>query len=161
MPTITKNTKDLAVSLGSTPWGNLSALPYRVQTGATGAVLGSDSNAAVLVADKIRVGLLPAGFKLVDSQVVVSDAFTAAVTCNLGFEYVDGVDDTAVPQSATYFGAALAINAVGRLRNATTNAPVTLRKEAWLILTTAGATHNTAALADITVFGIAEGTVGG
>ena len=157
MATITKNTKNSAVSLGSTPWGNLSALPYKVQTNAAGAVLGSDSAAPVASGDKIRVGILPAGFKFVDSQVVVSDAFTAAVTANLGFEYVDGVDDAAVPQNASYFGAALAVNAAGRLRNATSNAPITLQKEAWLIMTTGGAAHNTAAQADITIYGIAEG----
>ncbi len=157
MATVTKNTKDLSVSLGSTPWGNLSALNYRVQTNSAGAVLGSDSAAALASADKVRIGILPAGFKFVDSQVVISDAFTASVTGSFGFEYVDGVDDAAVPQSATYFGSALALSSAARLRNATTNAPVTLQKEAWLILTTGGATHNTAAIADITIFGTAEG----
>jgi hypothetical protein len=158
MATVTKNTKDLSVSLGSTPWGNLSALAYRVQTNSAGAVLGSDSAAALASADKVRVGILPAGFKFVDSQVIISDAFTASVTGSVGFEYVDGVDDAAVPQSATYFGSALTLSSAARLRNATTNAPVTLQKEAWLILTTGGATHNTAALADIVILGIAEGT---
>lgn len=161
MATITKNTKDSSVSLGSTPWGNLSALAYKLQTASTGAVVGSDSNAAVASGDKIRIGVLPAGFKFVDSQVVISDAFTASVTGSIGFEYMDGVDDSAVPQSATYFGSALALSSAARLRNATTNAPVTLRKEAWLILTTGGSAHNTAAVADITIFGIAEGNVNG
>lgn len=161
MATITKNTKDLAVSLGSTPWGNLSALPYKLQTNAAGAVVGSDTAAAVASGDKIRVGVLPAGFKFVDSEVIVSDAWTAAVTANLGFEYVDGVDDAAVPQSANYFGATLAVNAVGRLRNATTNAPVTLKKDAWLILTTGGAANASASVTDIVVFGVAEGNVNG
>jgi len=45
MATITKNTKDARVQLGSTPWGNLSALPYKVQTNASGAVIGSDTTA--------------------------------------------------------------------------------------------------------------------
>lgn len=157
MATITKNTKDLAVSLGSTPYGNLSALHYKAQTNAAGAVLGADSSAPVASGDKVRVGVLPAGFKLVDSEVIVSDAWTASVTANLGFEYVDGVDDATAPQNATYFGAALAVNAVGRLRNATNNAPVTLQKEAWLILTTDGAANASASVTDIVVFGIAEG----
>lgn len=157
MATITKTAKDSRVSLGSTPWGNFTALPYKLQTSATGAVLGSDSTAAVASGDKIRVGLIPAGFRLVDSDVIVSDAFTAAVTANVGFEYADGVDDSSAPQSATYFGAALAVNATGRLRNTTTNAPVVLQKDAWLIVTTGGAAHNTAAIADIVLYGINEG----
>lgn len=157
MATITKNTKDARVQLGSTPWGNFTALPYKVETNASGAVIGSNTTAAVASGDKVRVGLLPAGFRFVDSEVIVSDAWTALVTADLGFEYVDGVDDAAVPQSATYFGSALAVNALGRLRNATTNAPVTLQKEAWLILTTGGAANASASVTDIVVFGINEG----
>jgi hypothetical protein len=157
MATITKNTKDNSVQLGSVPYGNKVSLPYTVKTNASGAVAGSDSNAAVASGDKIRVGLLPAGIKFYDSQVIVSDAFTASVTANLGFEYVDGVDDASAPQSATQFGSALAINAAGRLRNATSNKPVTLQKDAWLILTTGGAAHNTAADADIFIEGVVVG----
>lgn len=157
MATVTKNSKDSGVRLGSTPWGNLSALHYNVATATTGAVVGSDSTAALAIADKVRIGVLPAGFKFVDSQVIVSDAFTASVTASLGFEYTDGVDDAAVPQSANYFGAALAVNATGRLRNVTTNKPVTLQKPAWLVMTMAGAAHTTAADADIVIQGIAQG----
>lgn len=157
MATITKNTKDARVQLGSTPWGNFTALPYKVETNTSGAVVGSDTTAAVGLGDKVRVGLLPAGFRFVDSEVIVSDAWTALVTANLGFEYVDGVDDADVPQDADYFGAALVLNTVGRLRNATTNAPLVLQKEAWLILTTAGAANASASVTDIVVFGINEG----
>jgi hypothetical protein len=87
----------------------------------------------------------------------VSDAFTALVTANLGFAYVDGVDSAAVPQSATYFGSGLVLNAVGRLRNATTNAPITLPKDAYLIATTAGAANAVVGVADVFVEGILTG----
>ena len=70
MATITKTQKDPRVSLGSTPWGNLTALRYLVQTNAAGAVLGSDSSAAIAANDVIRVGPLPAGFRLIDSEVI-------------------------------------------------------------------------------------------
>ena len=61
MATITKTQKDPRVSLGSTPWGNLTALRYLLQTSATGAVLGSDSSAPVAANDVIRAGRLPSG----------------------------------------------------------------------------------------------------
>lgn len=157
MATITKNTKDNSVQLGSVPYGNKVGLHYNVKTASSGAVIGSDSNAAVASGDKIRVGLLPAGIKFHDSQVIVNDAFSASVTASLGFEYVDGVDDASAPQSATQFGSALAINATGRLRNATSNKPVTLQKDAWLILTTDGAAHNSVGDADIFIDGLVVG----
>lgn len=160
MATVTKKTKDNRVALGSTPWGNLSALVYKLVTGATGALVGSDSTAAVASGDKIRVGLLPAGFRFTDSQVIVSDAWTAAVVGKLGFEYADDVDSTSVPQDDDYFGAALALNAVGRLRNATTNAPIVLPKEAWLILTISGASNASASITDIVIQGVSEGVAG-
>lgn len=158
MATITKNPRNYDNSLGSTPWGNLAALHYNLKTNTAGGVEGSDaSTTAVASGDKIRVGYIPAGMKLIDSEVIVSDAFTASVTANVGFEYADGVDSAEVPQDAAYFGSALAINATGRLRNATSNKVVTLPKDAWLIVTTGGAAHNSAADADIVIFGIAQG----
>ena len=84
---------------------------------------------------------------------------TASVTGKIGFEYVDGVDSTAVPQDDDYFmvaGQSLATAA--RLRNATTNAAVTLPKDAWLILTTAGAANAKVSKLDFILFGGSEGT---
>ena len=45
-----------------------------------------------------------------------------------------------------------------RLRNATTNAAVTLPKDAWLILTTAGAANAKVSKLDFILFGGSEGT---
>lgn len=154
MPTITKNRYQDSQNFGQTPYGNLTVLEYGVTTTATGAVVGSDSAAAPLAGDVIRLGILPAGFRLHDSLTVVNDAFTASVTGTLGFAYVDGVDSTVVPQDADYFNAAAAINTAGRYPASNTAVvPVTLPKDAWLTLTTGGATHNTAANAVILVTG--------
>lgn len=154
MATITKNRYQDSQNFGQTPYGNLTTLEYSVTTASTGAVVGSDSTAAVASGDVIRLGILPAGFRLHDSLTIVSDAFTASVTGTLGFAYVDGVDSTAVPQDADYFGAAVAINTAGRYRASNTAVvPVTLPKDAWLTLTTGGAAHNTAANAVILVTG--------
>ena len=109
MATITKKNPDSGVQLGNTPWGNLSALRYVVKTNASGAVINSDSASAVAANDVVRLGHLPAGFRFVDSHVVVATGMTATVTGDLGFSYKDGVDDTAVPQDADYFGAGLAL----------------------------------------------------
>ena len=141
MANITKTDKDAKVRLGSTPWGNLSALQYALATNAAGAVIGSDTTAAVAAGDVVRIGKLPAGFRFVDSQVVINEGMTATITGDLGFAYVDGVDDPDVPQSANYFGNDLAMATAARLRNATTNKSVVLPKEAWLTLTTAVAAN--------------------
>ena len=114
MPTITKNRYQDSQNFGQTPYGNLTVLEYGVTTTATGAVVGSDSTAAPLAGDVIRLGILPAGFRLHDSLTIVNDAFTATVTGTLGFAYVDGVDSAVVPQDADYFNAAAAINTAGR-----------------------------------------------
>ncbi|NMG71831.1 hypothetical protein [Parazoarcus communis] len=157
MATITKSDKDARVRLGSTPWGNLSALRYHFSTNAAGAVIGSDTAAAVASGDKIKVGLLPAGFRIVDSLIIIATAMSASVTAKVGFEYADGVDVTAVPQDDDYFGAALVMSSAARLRNATANPSAVLPKEAWLTVTTGGAANAKASAVEVVVFGIAEG----
>lgn len=145
--------------LGATPWGNLNALMFTLQTNVAGGATDADSAAPLAVGDKVRLGVLPAGSTLVDSQAVVSTALTAAVTGSLGFEYVDGVDDAKVPQDAAYFGAALDLATAARLRNATAKAPVTLPKDAFLVLTTAGAANDKAGRVDVVVQAISTGAL--
>lgn len=157
MATISKTDKDARVRLGSTPWGNLTALRYVLETNASGAVIGGDSAAAVASGDVVRVGLLPAGFRLIDSEIIVSVGLTASVTGTIGFAYADGVDSTEVPQDNDYFGASLNVNTAARLRNATTNPSIKLPKEAWLTLTTGGANNAKVSRIELIVFGIVEG----
>ncbi|UUE95370.1 hypothetical protein [Comamonas thiooxydans] len=145
--------------LGSTPWGNLNALHFILKTGANGGALDADSNAPLAVGDKVRLGVLPAGSTLVDSAAIVSVGLTATVKGDLGFEYVDGVDSAKVPQDATYFGDDLDLAVAARLRNATTKAPVTLPKDAYLVLTTSGAANAKAARVDVVVQAISTGAL--
>ncbi len=157
MATITKKKVLNQKQFGGTPYGNKATLEFNLATNAIGAFADSDVATGIQSGDKVRLGVLPAGMRFEDSQVIVSDAFSASVTANLGFEYVDGVDSTAVPQSATYFGSALALSSAARLRNATTNAPVTLPKDAYLILTTGGAANAVVGVADIFIEGVLTG----
>ena len=157
MATITRKKILNQKQFGGVPYGNRAVLDYNLTTNATGAFIESDVATGIALGDKVRLGVLPAGFRMTDSQAIISTAFTALVTANLGFEYVDGVDSAAVPQSATYFGTGLVLNAVGRLRNATTAAPVTLPKDAYLILTTAGAANAKVAVLDIDIEGVLTG----
>ena len=157
MATITKKKVLNQKQFGGTPYGNKTTLEFGLVTNAVGAFTDSDVATGIQSGDKIRLGVLPAGFRPDDSQVIVSDAFSASVTANIGFEYVDGVDSAAVPQSATYFGSALALSSAARLRNATTNAPVTLPKDAYLILTTGGAANAVVGVADIFIEGVLTG----
>lgn len=157
MATITKKF-DPNLRVGSTPWGNTRGLKYTLETNSSGAVIGADSTAAVASGDKVRIGVIPAGTSLLDSLAILSVAMTASVTGKIGFEYVDGVDSTAVPQDDDYFLAAgQSLATAARLRNATTNAVVTLPKDAWLILTTAGANNAKASKLDFVLFGGSEG----
>lgn len=145
--------------LGSTPWGNLNALHFILKTGANGGALEADSNAPLAVGDKVRMGVIPAGSTLVDAMAVVSTGLTATVKGDLGFEYVDGVDAAKTPQDAAYFGAALDLAAAARLRNTSTKAPVTLPKDAYLVLTTSGAANAKAARVDVVLQVISTGAL--
>jgi hypothetical protein len=158
MPTITKKRYQDAQNFGNSPYGNVMALEYNLTTNAAGAMVNSDSTAAIASGDVVRVGLLPAGFRLHDSLTIVSTAMTAAVIGNIGFAYEDGVDDAGVPQSATYFNSAASLNAAGRVRATGTTKPVTLPKPAWLTVTTGGAANAKAAVVDIIVYGEFAGT---
>lgn len=157
MPTITRKKILNQRQFGGVPYGNRTVLDYNLTTNALGAFIDSDLATGIASGDVVRLGVLPAGFRMTDAQLIISTAFTALVTANLGFAYVDGVDSAAVPQSATYFGTGLVLNAVGRLRNATTAAPVTLPKDAYLILTTAGAANAKVAVLDIDIEGVLVG----
>jgi len=145
--------------LGSTPWGNLNALHFILKTGANGGALEADSNAPLAVGDKVRMGVIPAGSTLVDALAVVSTGLTATVKGDLGFEYVDGVDVAKTPQDSAYFGAALDLAAAARLRNTSTKAPVTLPKDAYLVLTTSGAANAKAARVDVVLQVISTGAL--
>lgn len=130
-------------NLGHTPWGNAHVLRFTLQTDATGKVKNATgSSAAVAAGDKLVLGTLPAGCLLADCQVVVSKAI-AGLAGKLGFVYADGVDDAAQPQDAEYFGAAVSLTAVARVRSESAKAPAVLKKDAYLVLeATAAATGN-------------------
>lgn len=149
------------LNVGSTPWGNAHQLHYTLETKANGAPIDgtTDASAAIGLGDKVVLGRIPGGSVLGDFMAVVSTAFTALVTANLGFEYADGVDSAEVPQDVDYFGAALAINTAGVLRKATTTPVVTLPKDALLILTTAGAANAKVAKIDIALYVASEGVL--
>lgn len=154
MATITKlGIPDPSNQLGASPYGNLTAFRYVMKTVASGAVEGGDSAAAVASGDTVKIGLLPAGFRLIDSEVIVKTGMTATVTAKLGFAYADGVDRTDVPQNDAYFGTGYALSAAAVLRKTATTAPVRLPKEARLILTTGGAANAKASLIDVRLAG--------
>lgn len=142
----------------SGPDGNAWKKNFTFATNASGVFVDSDQATAVIVGDVVRIGLLQAGLEMHDALMIVSNAFTAASTAKVGFAYVDGVDSAEVPQSDTYFAAALAINALGRTRASNTaSRPVVLPKDAYLILTIAGANLAEVGVLDAIVEGILRG----
>lgn len=138
---------------GFTPYGNVTTIRATLQTNAAGAVVNSDSSAAIGIGDVVVLETLPAGFLLEDAQVIVSTGLTATATGDLGFIYTDGVDSTDVPQDAAYFGAGLNGATAARLRTASSKAPVKLAKEAWLVWTQKVVANDKAARLDFIVHG--------
>lgn len=137
MATITKTQGDRTPTF-TAAYGNATVLHYSLETNANGSAKQANSNAAIAAGDKVRLGILQGGLKLIDSLAIVSVVLAGAA--KLGFEYVDGVDDAKVPQDDDYFNAALAMAAQGRVRaNNNAVAPVVLPKDAYLILTPAAA----------------------
>lgn len=139
---------------GATPYGNMVAYAYSLATNASGVPLDTDATAALGTADTVKLGIIPAGTKLLDSMAQVSDAFTATSTAKIGFAYVDGVDDANVPQDADYFNAAVALGSTGITRkdNSATR-PVVLPKDAYLTLDNDVAAQAAAGQLDIVIFG--------
>ena len=157
MTTINKNYELSQQQFGGVPFGNQTVLFFNFTTNASGVLVDSDLTTAIQSGDIVRLGVLPAGFKLVDDTVIISDAFSASTTASLGFQYVDGVDVTATPQSATYFASAVASDATSVARKTEKNAPITLPKAAYLILTVGGAAHGSVGIMDIMITGVLTG----
>ena len=79
MATITKTRSKLR-QFGAAPFGNTSTLYFQVKTNASGALIDSDSIAAIASGDKLDLGPLPAGMSLDDVTVTISTVMTASVT---------------------------------------------------------------------------------
>lgn len=125
---------------GFTPYGNVTSLMFALATAANGAAVGADSSAALAAGDVVDLGPLPAGMRLDDASLFITTGMTATITGSLGFKYEDGVNSTAVPQDAAYFGTGIDLATTGRKR-ATGSKLLTLPKPARLILTTAVAAN--------------------
>jgi hypothetical protein len=157
MVTVTKKGIE-QLKVHTAPYGNAWVGKYTFSTNSSGVFVDSDQTTAVIQADVVVLGLLPAGLELHDSLSLVSDAFTASTTCKLGWKYADGVDVTATPQDDDYFSASVATNTVGRyLANNTAVRPVKLPKDAYLIMTVAGADHASVGVMDVIVRGEFKG----
>lgn len=139
------------------PAGNKTVIKGNFTTGATGIAANSDLATAVQINDVVRMAFLPAGAELQDAQAIVSDAFTAVTTADIGFLYADGVDSAAVPQDAAYFFAALATSATGRTRSTLAKAPVRLPKDAFLVLTRKAAADASVGIIDVLVDVVLQG----
>lgn len=129
----------------NTSLGNMIVERYQLQVTA-GLANGVD----IATGDVIILGILPAGWRLMPqfAKIVVSDAFGTGVTGTVGFAYIDGVDDTAVPQDADYFMLSNTLAATVALSgNNTAVTAVTLPKSAYLTVTLGGTSHDASAAA--------------
>lgn len=158
MATVTKKRLTQAQQF-TAPYGNKFAQVFHFETNASGVFVDSNLATAVQVNDVVRIGVLPAGLELHDALAIVSDAFAASTTADIGFLYADGVDSSAVPQNAAFFFAALATSSTSRTRATAVNAPVRLPKDAYLVLTRKGAADSAVGIVDVIVEGILNGPV--
>lgn len=158
MSTVTKKSLRQEVSHAGA-FGNLWSQIYTFETNSSGIFVNSDLATAVQSGDVVRFGILPAGIKISDALVIISDAFATSTTYKLGFAYVDGVDSTAVPQDDDYFIVAgtSSASAARTPANNTAVRPITLPKEAYIILTRAGAADSAAGIMDVIVKGTLVG----
>ena len=139
------------------PAGNKTVIKGNLTTGATGVVANSDLATALQVNDVVRIAFLPSGTELQDAQAIVSDAFAATTTADIGFLYADGVDSAVVPQDGAYFFAALATSATGRTRSTVAKAPVRLPKDAYLVVKRTGAADSAVGIMDVLVDAVLQG----
>ena len=149
--------KGLKNSQFTYPAGNKTVIKGNFTTNASGVAANSDLATAVQVNDLVRICFLPSGTELHDAQAIVSDAFAATTTADIGFLYADGVDSTAVPQDSAYFFSALATSATGRTRSTVAKAPVRLPKDAFLVLTRKGAADSAVGIVDVLVDCVLQG----
>ena len=149
--------KGLKNSQFTYPAGNKTVIKGNFTTNASGVAANSDLATAVQVNDVVRICFLPSGTELHDAQAIVSDAFAATTTADIGFLYADGVDSAAVPQDAAYFFAALNTAATGRTRATGVKAPVRLPKDAYLVLTRKTAADSAVGIVDVLVDCVLQG----
>lgn len=138
---------------GSVPYGNKTVLPFKLKTVANGGVPDANSSAALAVNDKVILGTLPAGMLVTDHTVIVSTGLTATLTGDLGIEYADGVDSPVLPQSATMYGAGIALHTAARLRSSSVAELIKLPKDANLVLTIKTVANAKAGVVDFVIEG--------
>lgn len=153
----TVNTKGIKSSQYSGVAGNKNVIRGAFITTASGVAVNSDLATAVQVNDVVRIGFLPAGAELQDVVAIISDAFAASTTADIGFLYADGVDSTTVPQDGAYFFSALATSSTSRTRGTLAKAPVRLPKDAYLTLKRTGAADSAVGIIDVLVDVVLQG----
>jgi len=157
MADVTRTNLDVVRPLGGVPFGNMTILPFEL-TVAAGVLANSDKATAVAATDVIYVGTIPKGFKFYDITAKAIAAVGAATsTIDVGFEYVDGVDVTALPEDADAFFDAQATSAAFFARGSLAKVPpIALTKDAYLTITVNTAAWEGTATLYITLIGICD-----
>lgn len=159
MATVNTNAMTQQGQFGGVPFGNEVSLPFNLTTNTSGVAANTDQATALQIADVVRLGILPKGLRMEDCLATISVAFAGSTTCSLGFAYVDGIDLAApYAQDAAYFIAATqSLASTALVRKTGIKAPMTLQKDAYLILTLAGAAQTTTAVLDVNIYGVNTG----
>jgi len=158
MATITNISPAASQNLqGATAFGNLAVLRYSVQTNAIGALVNSDSREPLQTDDVLRLGIIPAGFRIFDVMIIVNEVMTGG-DAKVGFAYCDGVDVAETPQNSGIFGDPLATDSYGKYRVGGSVKSFVLPKNAFLTLTV-GNDNDRKSWIEIFLYAIVEGSV--
>ena len=159
MAIYTQRSGDIPPTWGTAPYGNFTAIPYKLQLD-KGVWKVAGATKAVAANDVLRLGIIPAGFMATGAEAVVSTGFTTGTTANIGFSYVDGYDDAGLPADADYLFTALGLATVASTKASgavKTHVLAKFPKQAHLELTNLGAAQAASGELDVLLFGIAYG----
>ena len=121
--------------LGGVPFGNLTTLRYEIAL-ASGVFTASDKATAVAINDVILAGVIPEGFILVDAAITSDGVILGATNADIdvGFEYIDGADVTALPEGVDVIFNGLNADAAIYVTTKTASTPkqIAFTKDAYL-----------------------------
>lgn len=159
MADVTANNLEVVRPLGGVPYGNMTILPFEV-TLASGVFTDSDKATAVAANDVIIAGTIPAGFKLYDALISsngTADLGATNADLDVGFEYADGVDVTALPEAVdNIFDGVNADAAIFARRTVDEIPPIAFTKDAYLTIKVLTAALSGTGTLRVTLFGICD-----
>jgi len=156
MATITKIRPAAAGNLqGATAFGNMAVLHYTLECDSTGAPIGADSREPLKKDDVLRLGIIPAGFRIFDSLFITHKTMNGG-GAKCGFIYMDGADDARVPHGTAMLHGNVNTAVQGKIRTGGFARSFATPKAAHLTFTV-GEDNDKESFIEIFLFAMVEG----